>query len=80
MRGLVSLADGYQRLGEASTLKMEAADSSEMLVPIYRDTRCHMSVDCNSDTRRRKNFKTYERWNSLRAARDENAGRKAKPG
>jgi hypothetical protein len=45
-----SLPDGYQPFEEFSTLKMEAADSSEMLVPNYRNTRRHIPVHCKFDT------------------------------
>jgi hypothetical protein len=41
--GFDTLITGYKRFGETSTLKIETACFSEMLVSTYESTRCHNS-------------------------------------
>lgn len=42
---LCSFVDMCSVSEEPSTLKMEAADASKMLVPVYRITLCHIPED-----------------------------------
>jgi hypothetical protein len=46
-------------LQEYSTLKMEAAESSESLVLFSQTTRRHISEERNPDTHRRKSLRCY---------------------